>query len=58
MGVTSVPHAGVPLDEVYDVDMWVLFDDGTHWSGTLATLDNVRRIMDRWRESDECLEGA
>ncbi|MGW4445331.1 hypothetical protein [Streptomyces sp. NPDC004682] len=55
--ICFVPDAGVPLDEIDDVDMWVIFEDGQRWSGTIYTLDVVRRTMDRWQQSGECLGG-
>lgn len=55
--ICFVPDAGAPLDEIDDVDMWVIFDSGERWSGTMYTLDNVRRTMDRWRQTGECLGG-
>ncbi|SDK48677.1 hypothetical protein [Streptomyces indicus] len=55
--ICFVPNAGVPLDEIDDVDMWVTFDDGRRWSGTICTLDDVRRTMDRWQQTGECLGG-
>ncbi|MEU1079999.1 hypothetical protein ABZ368_07095 [Streptomyces sp. NPDC005908] len=55
--ICFVPDAGVPLDEIDDVDMWVIFDSGERWSGTIYTLDNVRHTMDRWRQTGECLDG-
>ncbi|MGV9339620.1 hypothetical protein [Streptomyces sp. NPDC003688] len=55
--ICFVPDAGVPLDEIDDVDMWVIFKDGRRWSGTICTLDDVRRTMDRWQQTGECLDG-
>ncbi|MFZ4236778.1 hypothetical protein ACOZGD_16545 [Streptomyces murinus] len=55
--ICFVPDAGVPLDEIDDVDMWVLFDSGARWSGTIYTLDVVRRSMERGRQTGECLDG-
>ncbi|SCF96925.1 hypothetical protein GA0115256_138050 [Streptomyces sp. DconLS] len=37
--------------------MWVLFDSGARWSGTIYTLDVVRRDMERGRQTGECLDG-
>ncbi|MGW1955597.1 hypothetical protein ACWCPI_23075 [Streptomyces sp. NPDC001920] len=48
---------GEDLDEVSDVDMWVTFADGQRWSGTVFTLDQARRLMDRWQDTGECLGG-
>lgn len=55
--ICFVPDHGVSLDEIDDVDMWVIFDSGERWSGTIYTLDNVRRTMDRNRQTGECLHG-
>jgi hypothetical protein len=55
--IRFVPNAGVPLEEIDDVDMWVIFDSGERWSGTIYTLDNVRKVMTRWQETGECLDG-
>lgn len=43
--------------EVDNVDAWVVLPDGTKWAGTFLTLDAVARLMDRWRETGECLDG-
>ncbi|MFD7066010.1 hypothetical protein ACFV97_02100 [Streptomyces sp. NPDC059913] len=51
--IVFVPSAGEDLDEVCDVDMWVVRDDGERWSGTVVTLDQVRRLMDLHREAGE-----
>ncbi|MET7539568.1 hypothetical protein [Streptomyces sp. NPDC005507] len=56
--ICFVPGAGEDLAEVNDVDMWVILDDGDRWSGTVYTLDVVRRNMDRWRDTGECLDGS
>ncbi|MEU2295968.1 hypothetical protein ABZ584_00970 [Streptomyces antibioticus] len=55
--ILFVPDADTPLDEIDDVDMWVIFDDGERWSGTVYTLDVVHRNMDARRDSGECLGG-
>ncbi|MFE9174215.1 hypothetical protein ACFYNZ_33055 [Streptomyces kebangsaanensis] len=34
-----------------------LIYSGDRWSGTIHTLDHVRRTMDRWRQTGECLGG-
>lgn len=44
--ICFVPGAGEDLDELCNVDVWVIRDDGERWSGTVFTLDEVRRIMD------------
>ncbi|MEV8452794.1 hypothetical protein AB0467_08575 [Streptomyces sp. NPDC052095] len=51
--IVFVPGAGEELDEVCDVDMWVVRDDGERWSGTVVTLDEVRRTMDRQRRAGD-----
>ncbi|MGW4818413.1 hypothetical protein ACWEP4_05380 [Streptomyces sp. NPDC004227] len=56
--IRFVPGAGEDLDEVCDVDMWVIFADGNRWSGTVMTLDQVRRMMESWKGSGECLDGS
>lgn len=55
--ILFVPGEGADLDEVDDVDMWVIFENGDRWSGTMYTLDVVHRDMDRWRQTGECLDG-
>ncbi|WP_369273652.1 hypothetical protein AB5J55_30220 [Streptomyces sp. R11] len=55
--ICFVPGAGEDLDEVCNVDMWVTFADGQRWSGTVFTLDEARRLMDRWKDTGECLDG-
>jgi hypothetical protein len=47
--ICFVPGAGEDLDEVCNVDLWVTFADGNRWSGTVFTLDEVQRLMDRWK---------
>lgn len=56
--ICFVPSDGEDLDDVCNIDMWVTLDDGDRWSGTVFTLDEVSRIMDRWRETGECLDGG
>ncbi|MFE7466069.1 hypothetical protein ACFU6R_18460 [Streptomyces sp. NPDC057499] len=51
--ICFVPGAGEERDEVCDVDMWVIRDDGERWSGTVVTLDQVRRLMDRQRAAGD-----
>ena len=55
--ICFVPDAGVPLDEIDDVDMWVTFETGERRSGTIYTLDVVHRTMARWQQTGEYLEG-
>ncbi|WP_309484155.1 hypothetical protein [Streptomyces himalayensis] len=56
--ICFVPGAGEDLDEVCNVDMWVTFASGNRWSGTVLTLDEVRHLMDRWKNTGECLDGG
>ncbi|MDC0770361.1 hypothetical protein [Streptomyces sp. HD] len=55
--ICFLPGEGEDLDDVCDVDMWVTFADGQRWSGTVATLDEARRLMDRWQDTGESLGG-
>lgn len=55
--ICFVVGVGEELDEVCDVDMWVTFADGQRWSGTVFTVDEARRLMDRWSDTGECLDG-
>lgn len=55
--ICFVPDAGEDLDEVCNIDMWVTFADGQRWSGTVFTLDEARRLMDRLQNTGECLGG-
>ncbi|MGW2770751.1 hypothetical protein [Streptomyces sp. NPDC001275] len=36
----------------------MIFADGNRWSGTVMTLDQVRRMMESWKDSGECLDGS
>ncbi|MGW1803030.1 hypothetical protein ACWCQN_46255 [Streptomyces sp. NPDC001984] len=53
-----MPGAGEDLDEVCNIDMWVTFADGNRWSGTVFTLYEVQRLLDRWKGTGECLDGS
>ncbi|WP_246101685.1 hypothetical protein [Streptomyces cyaneus] len=55
--ICFVPSAGEDLDAVCDIDMWVTFADGQRWSGSVCTLDEARRLMDRWQDTGENLGG-
>lgn len=46
-----------PRDDVSNVDVEVITSDGSRWSATFLTLEDVARIMGRWSESGECLGG-
>ena len=56
--ICFVPNAGEALEDVCNVDMWVIFADGLRWSGTIFTLAEVQRIMDRWATTGEELGGS
>ncbi|MEU3512948.1 hypothetical protein ABZ733_34860 [Streptomyces longwoodensis] len=55
--ICFLPGADEPLDEVTSLDLWVTFPDGQRWSATVFTLDEARRLMDRWQDTGECLGG-
>ncbi|MFF5755157.1 hypothetical protein ACFY7A_06890 [Streptomyces longwoodensis] len=55
--ICFLPDADEPLDEVTSLDLWVTFTDGERWSATVFTLDEARRLMDRWQNTGECLDG-
>ena len=42
---------------VENVDAVVTLDDGTRWSATFLTLNEIARIMDGWTASGEGLGG-
>ncbi|MFD5521549.1 hypothetical protein [Streptomyces sp. NPDC127066] len=56
--ICFVPNAGEALEDVCNVDMWVIFADGLRWSGTIFTLAEVQRLMDRWATTGEELGGS
>ncbi|MER7977051.1 hypothetical protein ACFWA4_00155 [Streptomyces sp. NPDC060011] len=56
--ICFVPSAGEPLEDVCNVDMWVIFADGLRWSGTIFTLAEVQRLMERWATTGEELGGS
>ncbi|MEV7419325.1 hypothetical protein [Streptomyces sp. NPDC089919] len=51
--ICFVPDPEEDLDELCNVDMWVTRDDGERWCGTVFTLDEVRRVMDRQRDAGD-----
>ncbi|MGW3019187.1 hypothetical protein [Streptomyces longwoodensis] len=55
--ICFLPDADEALDEVSSLDLWVTFADGERWSATVFTLDEARRLMDRWQDTEECLGG-
>ncbi|RSM73412.1 hypothetical protein DMH04_41085 [Kibdelosporangium aridum] len=42
---------------VANADAWITLPDGTKWTATFLTHAEVGRIMDRWRDTGECLDG-
>lgn len=47
-----------PSEDVANVDVEVVVDaDGSRWSATFLTLDEVARLMARWSETGEFLGG-
>ncbi|MBN9748360.1 hypothetical protein DMP23_45980 [Amycolatopsis sp. A1MSW2902] len=49
---------GEEPDEVDNVDVEVHYPDGSRWSATMFTLDEVDRIMRRWEGTGECAGGS
>ncbi|MFB9927794.1 hypothetical protein ACFORO_39000 [Amycolatopsis halotolerans] len=49
---------GEDPDEVDNVDVEVRYPDGSRWSATMFTLDEVDRIMRRWESTGECAGGS
>jgi hypothetical protein len=45
-------------DTVENVDAQLRLPDGTRWSASFMTLGAISAVMDRWRETGECLNGA
>ncbi|MFJ8689861.1 hypothetical protein [Micromonospora wenchangensis] len=43
---------------VENMDVEVTLDDGSRWVATLLTLDEIRRLMGRWKTTGECLDGS
>ncbi|MFI5732246.1 hypothetical protein ACIA49_19135 [Kribbella sp. NPDC051587] len=46
------------LDEVCNVDAFIEVPGKGTWTATVFTLDEVRRLMDRWRTTGEYASGA
>ena len=44
-----------PADD--NVDVFVDFANGTRYTATFFTLENVRTLMERYRETGECAHG-
>ncbi|WP_307711406.1 hypothetical protein [Streptomyces sp. V4I23] len=54
----SLPSADQDLDAVCNIDVAIrLTTDGSRWSGTVFTLTEVERLMERWSRTDEALGG-
>jgi hypothetical protein len=45
-------------ESVENVDAEIVLADGSRWSVTFLTLDEIGRIMGRWADSGECKSGA
>ena len=52
-------HAGFQgLDPLNDnVDVEVIFDDGSRYIATFFTLQNIQNIMDSYETTGECMNG-
>jgi hypothetical protein len=44
-----------PLDD--NVDVEVAFDDGSRFVATFFTLQNIEKILDRYKQTGECMKG-
>jgi hypothetical protein len=53
-------HAGLEgLDPITDnVDVEVVFDDGSRYMATFFTLENIQKIMENYQQSGECMKGS
>ena len=40
-----------------NVDVEIRLDDGSRWGATVFTIDEVRRLMDRWATNGEAQSG-
>ncbi|MFC9690109.1 hypothetical protein ACFTSF_16305 [Kribbella sp. NPDC056951] len=49
---------GEPLDQVCNVDAFLDIPGKGTWAATVFSLDEVRRLMDRWRTTGENANGA
>ncbi|MEV0774633.1 hypothetical protein ACIBLA_35330 [Streptomyces sp. NPDC050433] len=52
-----LPGPDKALDEVCNVDAEVLLPDGSRWSATIFTVAEVERLMTRWTDTGEALNG-
>jgi hypothetical protein len=46
------------IDSVENVDVEVILDDGTRWSATFISPNEIVRIMKRWETTGEHLSGS
>ena len=44
-----------PLND--NVDVEVIFDDGSRYMATFFTLQNIQKIMDNYEQTGECMKG-
>jgi hypothetical protein len=56
--ITFFVGGGEDPDEVVNVDAEVRLADGSRWSATIVTLDEVDRLMARWAGTGECGGGS
>ncbi|MBB5874590.1 hypothetical protein F4553_008024 [Allocatelliglobosispora scoriae] len=49
---------GTCAESVANVDVFVDLTDGSSWALTIFSVDEVRRLLDKWRESGECANGS
>ncbi|MER8068550.1 hypothetical protein ABTZ59_09670 [Streptomyces sp. NPDC094034] len=52
-----LPNVGDDLEAVNNVDVFVDLNDGSRWSATIITLDQIEILMTRWAASGEALGG-
>lgn len=45
-------------ETVVNVDAELRLSDGTRWSATFMTLEEISRVMERWKETGENFGGA
>lgn len=44
-------------DSVGNIDVRVQVDDGSEWTATMLTLEEIARLMRRWKDTGEYLAG-
>ena len=54
--VFASPQGLEPLDD--NVDVEVVFDDGSRYMATFFTLQNIQKLMDNYEQSGECMSGS